>query len=155
MEAREALQQAIEFEERSAQFYRKNAEEMPDPVLRVVLAQLAEVEVGHLAAVRRACEAAGTESDLRPEERLGEVDAGLAPELEQIVHDANEALHNGAPAYTGIYQTALEFERKAAAFYRRAAVEHAELSPFFTTLALVEALHVSMMTRVLEANRTP
>jgi rubrerythrin len=154
MDARAALQQAIEFEERSAEFYRKNADEMPDPVLRAVLAHLADVEVEHVASVRRAFEA----SDLAPDAGSAQEPEGdstrLDSQLGAIIDQANEALHNGSQAYIAIYQTALEFEREAAAFYRRAATVHPELGPFFTTMALVEALHVNMMARIVEANRT-
>lgn len=151
----EALQTALELEQKGHDYYLAGAAKLKDSVMAAVLEALAADETQHQNLVSRYYKALQRSEGWPQPTVEAEAPVSAKERVEAIVAASVGAVEPD-DSYTHIYARARELEIAARDFYRGMVDEAGEdeaLAKFFRFLAGVEHTHLQMLSMVLETTR--
>jgi len=150
--AGEVLQTALEFENEGRDFYLGSVDRVRDPVVKAVLAALAQDEEAHSSLIRRFYDAL-KRSRGWPE--VGKDVTAPEPARERIVRLVGETAGSitADETYRTVYEHARRLEVASRDFYHAQAegAGDRDLVAFYAFLERVEQIHVEVLDGLLEA----
>ncbi|MFW5896855.1 MAG: ferritin-like domain-containing protein [Bacillota bacterium] len=142
---RKSLRLAVELEEEGQRYYAQEAAKADNPLAKTVLQTLADQEMDHRDRVMKLAEGHGFPEEFRDEER--DIEESVREVFESFSAEEREGW---STENTGVYEHAMELERKSYKLYERLAEESQDEKEqsFFESLMKEESRHLESIENV-------